>query len=39
MGVSGSTLSGRPLRMQAPHVDPSDTPVSSPIADPIIYSC
>ncbi|KAJ5517203.1 hypothetical protein N7527_008763 [Penicillium freii] len=25
MGVSGSTLSGRPLRMQAQRVDPSDT--------------
>ncbi|KAJ5490324.1 hypothetical protein N7453_011149 [Penicillium expansum] len=32
MGVSGSTLSGRPLRMQAQRVDPSDTPASHQIA-------
>ncbi|CAI7596514.1 unnamed protein product [Penicillium viridicatum] len=34
MGVSGSTLSGRPLRMQAPRVDPSDTTTTqAPLKD------
>ncbi|OQE16599.1 hypothetical protein PENFLA_c027G01562 [Penicillium flavigenum] len=34
MGVSGSTLSGRPLRMQAQSVDPSDAlPTEGPLRD------